>query len=136
MFVTMEMRTTFAYNYMIQKYEIKISDFILSYFKARRHKKYARDVKIFDLFFERNFSKLIKDVKTGKYSAKIGNYCFVVYRPKPREIFGTCFTNRIVHHYLDLKLRPIYECILSPRTYNNRKGLGVLACIMRVFNDI
>lgn len=121
---------------MPEKYYVNPKSIIKAYFKARKHKKHAKDVKDFDLYFEKNIADLVHNICNGTYNAKKGNYCFVVYRPKPREIFGTCFTNRVVHHYLDTKLRPIYERVYSPRTFNNRKGLGNQACINRVRQDI
>ena len=65
----------------LYKYPVKLSDIFYSYYKARKHKKYAKDVKEFDLYFENKIVKLIKSIRNGKYNAKLGNYCFVVYRP-------------------------------------------------------
>lgn len=115
---------------------MKANDIFNAYFKAKKHKKYSKDVLLFSKNFEENMANLIESVRKGKYNAKDGNYSFVVFRPKPREIFGTCFKNRIIHHLLDTKLRPIYEKILSPRTFNNRIGKGTCAAINQVQQDI
>ncbi|MDE6114488.1 MAG: hypothetical protein K2G49_05445 [Muribaculum sp.] len=52
--------------------------------------------------------------------------CFVVTRPRYREVFAASFEDRIVHHYIAQKLEPLFEKIFNPRTYNCRKGKGQL----------
>lgn len=62
--------------------------------------------------------------------------CFVVTRPKYREVFAAAFEDRIVHHYIALRLEPLFESIFSPRTFNCRKGKGQLYGINMLLNDI
>ena len=58
--------------------------------------------------------------------------CFIVDKPKKREIFAACFRDRIVHHLMAIELNPYFErrhCELGNVTYNCRKGYGQLKCI-------
>ena len=52
--------------------------------------------------------------------------CFVVTRPRYREVFAASFEDRIVHHYIALRLEPLFEQAFCPYTYNCRKGKGQL----------
>jgi hypothetical protein len=75
------------------------------------------------------------DINRRTYTAS-SNYAFVVFSPKPREIFATEMRNRVVHHYLDWRLRPIYEKVFSDRTFNNRKGMGLHKAIATFRDDV
>jgi len=43
---------------------------------------------------------------------------------------------RIVHHYIDIRLRPLIEARLTDRTFNNRIGFGQNVAINQVIEDI
>ena len=62
--------------------------------------------------------------------------CFVVTRPRYREVFAASFEDRIVHHYIALRLEPLFELVFSPRTFNCRKGKGQLYGINTLKADI
>ena len=46
--------------------------------------------------------------------------------PRYREVFAASFEDRIVHHYIALRLEPLFEQAFCPYTYNCRKGKGQL----------
>ena len=100
-----------------------------SYLKARKNKRRSRDSVEFEFNYESNLINLQKEINDRTYTAKKGNYSFIVYSPKPREIFATKMNNRIVHHLLDTELRPLYEKELSINSFNNRVGKGTHAAI-------
>jgi hypothetical protein len=62
--------------------------------------------------------------------------CFVVTRPRYREVFAATFEDRIVHHWIALRLEPLFEQVFSPRTFNCRKGKGQLYGVTMLYNDI
>ena len=62
--------------------------------------------------------------------------CFVVTRPRYREVFAAAFEDRIVHHWIALRLEPLFEQVFSPRTFNCRKGKGQLYGVKMLYNDI
>ena len=112
-----------------------LGELLETYFVARSNKRRSRDAVLFEMDFEKSLVRLCNDLN-GRRLDTTPNYAFVVFSPKAREIFATAMYVRIVHHYLDRKLRPIYEDELSDRTYNNRKGKGLHACIARFREDV
>lgn len=61
---------------------------------------------------------------------------FVVSVPVRREVFAAAFRDRIVHHYLMLRLEPLFEKVFSNRTFNCRKGKGTLYGVRLLCDDI
>lgn len=64
---------------------------------------------------------------------------FIVRRPKLREIFAAFFIDRIVHHWICLRIIPIIEERFESMgnvSYNCRKGYGTLAARLRLFHDM
>ena len=61
---------------------------------------------------------------------------FIITSPKRREVFAACFRDRVVHHYLMLRLEPLFERFFGERTFNCRKGKGVLFGIKMLQQDI
>ena len=114
---------------------VLLDELLETYFVARSNKRRSRDAVLFEMCFEKSLVRLCNDLN-GRKLDTTPNYAFVVFSPKAREIFATAMYVRIVHHYLDRKLRPIYEDVLSDRTYNNRKGNGLHACIVRFREDV
>lgn len=103
---------------------ITLEDLTTAYLKARVNKRRSRDSVRFEVDYESNLCKLLDEINNRTFKAD-SNYAFVVTYPKPREIFATQMATRVIHHYLDWRLRPIYEKVLSERSFNNRKGLGL-----------
>lgn len=114
---------------------VTLEDITIAYLKARANKRRSRDSVAFEMNYESNLVKLWKSINEKTFKAD-NNYAFVVTYPKPREIFATSMDVRIIHHYLDWKLRPIYEKILSCRSFNNRKGMGLHKAIDTFCNDV
>ena len=114
---------------------VLLDELLETYFVARSNKRRSLDAVLFEMDFEKSLVRLCNDLN-GRMLDTTPNYAFVVFSPKAREIFATAMYVRIVHHYLDRKLRPIYEDELSDRTYNNRKGKGLHACIARFRVDV
>lgn len=107
---------------------VELQDLIYVYYRARKNKRRSTDTVKFEIDFEANLVNLQKKINSRELTAD-SNYAFVVFSPKAREIFATSMETRVVHHYLDWRLRPIYEAVLSPISYNNRKGMGQHAAV-------
>lgn len=114
---------------------VKLEDLLTVYYKARANKRRSNDSVRFEMDFKAGLLRLCESINSRTFTA-CSNYAFVVTDPKPREIFATRMENRIVHHYLDWRLRPIYEQVLSDRSFNNRKGFGLHKAIETYNNDI
>lgn len=59
--------------------------------------------------------------------------CFLVTYPKLREVFAASFRDRIVHHWICLRLEPLFEQRFVNQgnvSFNCRKGFGTDKCIL------
>ena len=113
---------------------ITIEDIIEAYMVARRNKRRSPDQVGFELHWEANCMQLYEQAVTR--SVRPTAYTFVTDYPKPREVFASDMATRVLHHYLDIRLRPLLEARMSPHTFNNRKGLGQKACQNAMIADI
>lgn len=88
----------------------------------KRKKKTVNAVK-FELRREENLFKLLQDLQNGKY--KISRHiCFVIKKPKPREIFAADFRDRVVHHLVYNEISEIFEKDFISNSYSNRRKMG------------
>lgn len=62
--------------------------------------------------------------------------CFLVTRPKLREVFAADFRDRIIHHLIMMYLEPLFESVFITDVYNCRKGKGTLYGIKRAQQHI
>jgi RNA-directed DNA polymerase len=84
--------------------------------------------------FELDLWMLIYEVETKSYTPGKSK-CFVVTRPRPREIFAAFFRDRIVQHWAANKLEPMFEerfMRLGDVSFNCRKGHGTWDAIERL----
>lgn len=58
--------------------------------------------------------------------------CFVVRRPKAREIHAADFSDRVVHHVLVPRLEALFEPVFIHDLYSNRQGKGTHAAVERL----
>lgn len=68
---------------------------------------------------------------TGTYKPSTST-CFLVRYPKLREVFAANFRDRIVHHWICLRLEPLFEYRFVSQgdvSFNCRKGYGTEKCI-------
>ena len=101
---------------------------------ARKNKRRSSDAVQFELHWEANCVNLYNDIINHNLYPTA--YAFIVEQPKYRGIFASDFSTRILHHYIDIRLRPLIEKRLTTHTYNNRKGYGQVACQNAVITDI
>ncbi len=93
------------------------------YYECRKRKRYTVSAAKFEIHFEDELLKLEKELKEHTY--KPGrSICFVVTKPKAREIFAASFRDRIVHHILVNYLEKIWEPKFIDHSYSCRKGKG------------
>lgn len=113
---------------------MKLDDILEAYFSARSNKRKSPDQVEFELHWEANCVKLCEDVSNRQVCPTA--YTFVVDHPKPREVFASDMSTRVLHHYLDMRLRTLLEARMSAHTFNNRIGMGTNACQNAVISDI
>lgn len=62
--------------------------------------------------------------------------CFIVTRPKKREVFAADFRDRVIHHIIMQRLEPLFEDRFIDDNYNCRKNKGVLYGVKRLHQQI
>lgn len=61
--------------------------------------------------------------------------CFLVKYPKLREVFAAAFRDRIIHHFIVLRVEPLFEQLYHSQgnvTHNCRKGFGTKTAVESV----
>ena len=106
-----------------------------AYFDCRRHKRRTASAIVYEMDYESKLIALRNRINTRSYQPG-KSICFVVTRPRYREVFAASFEDRIVHHYIALRLEPLFELVFSPRTFNCRKGKGQLYGVEMLKADI
>ena len=106
-----------------------------AYLDCRKRKRSTVGATEFELNYVQNLVELMNEVNSRQY--RIGkSICFVVRYPRYREVFAGEFRDRVIHHYIALRLEPLFERIFCGRTYNCRKGKGQLAGVTQLAEDI
>ena len=106
-----------------------------AYYDCRRRKRRTASAVVYEMDYESRLIALRDRINTRTYQPG-KSICFVVTRPRYREVFAASFEDRIVHHYVALRLEPLFELVFSPRTFNCRKEKGQLYGINTLKADI
>ena len=106
-----------------------------AYYDCRRSTRRTASAIVYEMNYESNLIALRDRINTRTYQPG-KSICFVVTRPRYREVFAASFEDRIVHHYIALRLEPLFELVFSPRTFNCRKGKGQLYGVKMLEADI
>ncbi|TDV04644.1 reverse transcriptase (RNA-dependent DNA polymerase) [Paraburkholderia caballeronis] len=96
-----------------------------AYFVSRETKRNTRSALEFEQNLERNLGELYDALIDGSYRPG-RSICFVVTRPKPREVWAADFRDRIVHHLLYNRIGPRFERAFIADTYACIKERGTL----------
>lgn len=104
---------------------VTVANMLEAYFDCRRSKRRTASAIVYEMDYESRIINLCGQINARTYQPG-KSICFVVTRPRYREVFAASFEDRIVHHYIALRLEPLFEKIFSPRTFNCRKGKGQL----------
>lgn len=76
-----------------------------AYFDCRRTKRNSASALAFEERLERNLRQLFDELHAGTYTPG-RSLCFIITRPKPREVWAADFRDRIVHHLLHNRIAP------------------------------
>ena len=106
-----------------------------AYYDCRRSKRHTASAIVYEMDYETKLIALRDRINNRVYQPG-KSICFVVTRPRYREVFAASFEDRIVHHYIALRLEPLFELVFSPRTFNCRKEKGQLYGINILKQDI
>lgn len=106
-----------------------------AYFDCRKRKRRTASAIMYEIDYGSKLIALRDRINNRTYTPG-KSICFVVTRPRYREVFAAAFEDRIVHHWIALRLEPLFEQIFSPRTFNCRKGKGQLYGVEMLRNDV
>lgn len=106
-----------------------------AYFDCRKRKRHTASAVMYEIDYGGKLIALRDRINERTYRPG-KSICFVVTRPRHREVFAAAFEDRIVHHWIALRLEPLFEQIFSPRTFNCRKGKGQLYGVEMLKKDI
>jgi hypothetical protein len=70
---------------------------VIAYRDCRRSKRNKSSQLVFEADLERNLCRLRDELRAGIYQPG-PSICFVITRPKPREVWAAAFRDRVVHH--------------------------------------
>ena len=114
---------------------VHTDDMTEAYFNCRKRKRNTASAIEFEMNYERNICELVKSINSRVYEP-VTSICFVVTRPRLREVFAANFRDRVIHHYVAMRLIPLLEETFSPTTFNCREGKGQLYGVKRLCDDI
>lgn len=114
---------------------MKIEDIFEAYYSCRSGKRKTKSAIAYEIDYERKLLALMDRVNKRTYYPST-SICFVVTRPRYREVFAAEFEDRIIHHWVVNRLEPIFEAMFSERTFSCRKGKGQLFGVNRLKADL
>ncbi|MFJ3048555.1 reverse transcriptase domain-containing protein [Herbaspirillum chlorophenolicum] len=85
--------------------DFSFAELVQAYFDCRRTKRNSPTALAFEANLERNLRALHDELKDGSYTPGC-SLCFIITRPKPREVWAADFRDRIVHHLLHNRIAP------------------------------
>jgi RNA-directed DNA polymerase len=89
-------------------FEELLVDVVVAYFDCRRTKRNTLAQLRFEQNLEHNLISLCEELANGSYRPG-RSICFVVTRPKPREVWAADFRDRIVHHLVYNRIGSRFE---------------------------
>lgn len=106
-----------------------------AYYNCVKNKHHSLGAVKYFMRYQEDLLDLADEINARIYQPSTST-AFVVTNPKYREVFAACFRDRVVHHYIALRLEPLFEEIFGERTFNCRKGKGTLFGINMLQSDI
>lgn len=121
-------------NHVQKDAEMTLEDAYEAYMACRSNKRRSHDSVMYGMHCERDLMRLVRAVNDRDLTPSF--FCFIVRKPRPREVFASDYDTRIAHHHIDMRLRPLLERRMTGRSFNNRIGMGTDAAVNRFIEDI
>lgn len=100
-----------------------------------KHKRNTHSALEFEINYELQLMLLLEQVQSRQYRPG-RSICFIVTRPRYREVFAASFIDRVIHHWIALRVEPLLESVFTDRTFNCRVGKGQLYGINTLKQDL
>jgi hypothetical protein len=111
--------------------DFTLEELAVAYFDCRKSKRNTPSALRFEQDLERNLIQLHDDLMDGSYTPGT-SICFVVTRPKAREVWAADFRDRIVHHLLYNRVAPRFYASFIADTCACIPGRGTLYAAQRL----
>ncbi|WGG48958.1 RNA-directed DNA polymerase [Rugamonas sp. DEMB1] len=111
--------------------DFTFEELAIAYFDCRKSKRNTPSALAFELNLERNLIELRDELRDGSYTPGT-SVCFVVTRPKPREVWAADFRDRVVHHLLYNRVAPSFYASFIADTCACIPGRGTLYAARRL----
>lgn len=112
-----------------------IESAIEAYLVCRKNKRGTISALDFEINYEEKLLELVEAIQNRTYYPGT-SICFIVTRPRYREVFAANFADRIIHHWIAIRLEPLLEQTFTDRTFNCRVGKGQLYGTNQMKEDI
>jgi RNA-directed DNA polymerase len=106
-----------------------------AYLDCRRTKRNSASALAFEAHLERNLCDLHDELASGAW-APGRSVCFVVTRPRPREVWAAQFRDRIVHHLLYNHIAPRFHAAFVADSCACIPGRGTLYGARRLEHQV
>ncbi len=108
-----------------------MADLVQAWLDCRKHKRHTVSATLFERDVERNLCTLHAVLLAGTYTPG-KSICFVVTRPRAREVWAADFADRIVHHLLYNKISPRFYASFIHNSCACIPGRGTLFAAQRL----
>jgi RNA-directed DNA polymerase len=115
--------------------EFSFPELVQAYFDCRRTKRNSASALEFEINLEHNLRDLYDQLIDGSY-APGRSICFVITRPKPREVWAADFRDRIVHHLLHNRVAPRFHNSFIADSCACIPGRGTLYAAQRLDSKV
>ncbi|WP_232253725.1 RNA-directed DNA polymerase [Pseudomonas glycinae] len=113
----------------------QFEDLVQAYYDCRRHKRNTASARVFEKDMEINLLELHDDLIAGTYRPG-RSICFVVTRPKAREVWAAAFRDRVVHHLMYNHVAPRFYASFIADSCACIPGRGTLYAAKRLESKI
>jgi RNA-directed DNA polymerase len=107
------------------------AELVEAYLDCRRTKRNSNTALAFEVDLERNLRSLHDELADGSYRPG-RSICFVITRPKHREVWAAEFRDRVVHHLLYNRIGPRFERSFIADSCACIEGRGTLYAARRL----
>ncbi|WP_330214393.1 RNA-directed DNA polymerase [Pseudomonas sp. AM8] len=113
----------------------QFEDLVQAYYDCRRNKRNSASARLFEKDMELNLLELHDDLIAGTYRPG-RSICFVVTRPKAREVWAAAFRDRVVHHLMYNHVAPRFYASFIADSCACIPGRGTLYAATRLESKI
>ena len=111
--------------------DFSFTELVEAYFDCRKNKRNTASALNFEQDLEHNLRRLYDDLTDDSYHPG-RSICFVITRPKPREVWAADFRDRIVHHLLYNRIAPKFYASFIADSCACIPGRGTLYAAQRL----